>query len=259
MTRFEKLEFNDGQGKKPDATPSAPKPARPLDVDWMARADEQRRAGLYENALKYYSRALEQDRSQVAGWLGQVQMLVQLDECPEAELWARKALELFPSNGDLMAGRAQALCRMKDLKRAHELSDGALKQAGQSAYRWVVRGEILVAGRQATDQHCFDKAQEIDLDWLVPLEIALIYLYYRNPSKAHLRARRAIELAPDRHYAWLVQGRCQEDLGFNDQARQSYGHCLDLCAGHVEARHRLLELENSWRSPGRFFRNLFRR
>ena len=33
--------------------------------------------------------------SLVAGWLGQVQMLVFLGEYPEAELWARKALELF--------------------------------------------------------------------------------------------------------------------------------------------------------------------
>jgi len=259
MPRFDKLEFSDGPGKKPQAAPSAAKPSRPLDVDWMVKAEQQRRTGLYENALKYYSRALEQDRSQVAGWLGQVQMLVLLEEYPEAELWARKALELFPSHGDLMAGRDQALCRMKDQKRAHELSDGALKQGGQSAYRWMVRGEILVVGRQAADQHCFDKAQEVDSDWLVPLEIALVYLFYGNPSRAHLRARRAIELGPDQYYAWFVQGRCQQELGLKEQAKQSFRHCLELCAGHTEAKRRLWELERSWSSPGRWLRNLFRR
>lgn len=96
MTRFEKLEFNDGQGEKPDTAPSAPKPARPLDVDWMAKAEEQRRAGLHENALKFYSRGLEQDRSQVAGWLGQVQMLVLLDECPEADSGPARRWNSFP-------------------------------------------------------------------------------------------------------------------------------------------------------------------
>ena len=61
---------------------------------------------------------------------------------------ARKALELFPGHGDLMAGRAQALCRLRDLKRAHEMCDGSLKQSGQSAYRWMVRGELLLAAKQ---------------------------------------------------------------------------------------------------------------
>ena len=96
----------------------------------------------------------------MAGWVGQVQMLVQLEEYPEAELWSRKGLELFPTNGELMAGRAQAFCRMGDMKQAHALCDGSLQQPGQSAYRWLVRGEIMVAARQNMDRYCFDKAQE---------------------------------------------------------------------------------------------------
>lgn len=262
MARFEKLEFNEPKGRKPESAPTgprAPKPSRSLEADWMAKADAQRRTGFYETALKYYSRALEQDRSQVDGWLGQVQMLVFLDEYPEAELWARKALELFPSHGDLMAARGQALCRMKDSKRAHEACDGALKQSGQSAYRWIVRGEILLAGRQTTEQYCFDKALQIDSDWLVPLEIALVYLHYGNPNKALVRARRAVELGSDQYYTWLIQGRCQEELGFGDQARRSFQSCLDLCPGHLEARRRLEEVQSSWFSPGRWLRGLLRR
>lgn len=259
MARFEKLEFNEPRRRQPDPAPPAGKPPRPLDADWMAKADSQRRSGLYENALKYYSRALELDRSQVNGWLGQVQMLVFLEEYPEAELWARKALELFPSHGDLLASRAQACCRMNDLKRAHEFSDGAFAQAGQSAYRWIVRGEILLAGRQPTEPYCFDKAQQLDADWLVPLEIALTYLYYHTPSKALLRARRAVESSPDQYYCWFVQGRCQEELGFRDQALQSYQHCLDLCPGHVEAKRRLCEVRESGFSPLRWIRRLFHR
>ena len=83
-----------------------------------------------------------------------------------------------------MAGRAQAFCRMGDMKQAHALCDGSLQQAGQSAYRWLVRGEIMVAARQDMDRYCFDKAQELDPDWLVPLETARIELYYRKPSRA---------------------------------------------------------------------------
>ncbi len=61
------------------------------DAQWLRRADDQRRRGLYENALRYYSRALERDESLVNGWLGQIQMLILLGENTEAELWARGA------------------------------------------------------------------------------------------------------------------------------------------------------------------------
>ena len=260
MARFDKLEFDDSQ--QPDEADREEEAPRGEQIDWLQRAEQQRRTGFYENALKFYSRALEKDKSLVAGWLGQVQMLVFLAEYPEAELWARKALELFPSHGDLLAGRAQALCRMQDIKGSHECCDGALKQSGQSAYRWIARGELMVAAKQPTDQYCFDKAQQIDADWLVAAEIALVYLYYRNPSRALPRARRACETAPDQYYAWLVQARCQRDLGFAASARQSLQHCLDLCPGYVEAvqlLHTLNEAGGSVSSLGRWLRGLFRR
>src|SRR5689334_12227259 len=82
---------------------------------WLRLADADRRNGLFEGALRYYSRALELDKSLVTGWVGQVQMLVALGEYPEAELWSRKALELFKNNAELLAARAQALCRTGDL------------------------------------------------------------------------------------------------------------------------------------------------
>jgi len=258
MARFDKLEFDDSRQHDEPEDRSAE--TRRDETDWMQRADQHRRTGLYENALKFYSRALELDKSLIGGWLGQVQMLVQLAEYPEAELWARKALELFPAHGDLMAGRGQALCRLGDIKRAHEMCDGSLKQSGQSAYRWMVRGELLLAAKQATDQHCFDKAQQLDADWLVSAEIALVYLFYRNPSRAQLRARRACETAPDQYYAWLVQARCQRALGLDSQARRSLQTCLELCPGHEDARQMLAELETgSVSSLGRWLRGLLHR
>ena len=101
-----------------------------------------------------------------------------------------------------------------------ELADAALRQEGSSAYRWMVRGELLVAGRDDVDRHCFDKAVQADRDWLVPLEIALIYLHHEQPSKALLRARQAVEKAPESFYAWFIQGQCEQALGFDRQAEQ---------------------------------------
>jgi tetratricopeptide (TPR) repeat protein len=257
MARFNKLEFNVRKRAAHDAGERDPLVD---DADhWMKKADEARRAGLYEGALVYYSRALELDRSLVAGWAGQVQMLVQLAEYPEADLWGRKGLELFPNNGELLAGRAQAVCRMPDLKQAHALCDGALQQPGQSAYRWQVRGEVMVAARHDQDRYCFDKAQELDADWLVPLETACIYLHYSGPSKALARARRAVAAAPEAHYAWYVQGICQSELGFSQQARESFERCLESCPRHAAAGKELRRLRNwSW-SPVKMFRRLLGR
>lgn len=256
MARFDKLEIN--------AQSAAPRSAQEQvphrdELSCLDQAVEQRRCGHYENALRLYSRALEDDKSLVAGWLGQVQMLIQLDESVEAELWSRKALELFPGNGDLLAGRAQALVRMGDVQQAHVLTDGALKQAGQSAYRWLVRGELMVVGRQETDRHCFDKAVQIDRDWLVPLEIALVYLHHGLPNKALDRARRALELAPDRYHAWYLQGQVQSELGLESAAKKSWRHCLELCPRHEDAIRELAALEHGGWSFGRLCRRLFGR
>lgn len=102
MARFDKLELNQ---------PTQPGPlqmrAEPEEANWLKRADQQRRAGEYEDALRFYSRALEEDKTLILGWVGQVQMLVQLGELKEADTWARKALELFPNNPELLAGRCR--------------------------------------------------------------------------------------------------------------------------------------------------------
>lgn len=254
MARFDKLEFG-GQEAEASVVPAL----KHDEPDWSREADLQRRCGQYENALRFYSRALENDRLLVKCWLGQVQMLVLLDEWPEAELWSKKALELFPSNADLFAAQAQAVCRQGNVSRAVELSDGSLKQSGSSSYRWLVRGEIMLARKHDTDRHCFDKAQQLDADWLVPLESALVYLHYRQPSKALVRAQRAVEKAPDQYYAWYVQGTCQMRLEHAQPARQSFERCLELSPRHVEAQARLAELNNRGWSPARLLRRLFGR
>jgi tetratricopeptide (TPR) repeat protein len=258
LPRFDRLEFD----QQPGEGAENPDPGIELEQDneqWLRRADDHRRRGHYENALRYYSRALEWDKSLVAGWLGQVQMLIQQGETTEAELWARKSLELFKGQGDLMAGRAQALARIGDRKTALELCDAALKQTGQSAYRWMVRGELLVVSKDDIDRHCFDKAVQADPDWLVPLEIALIYQVHNLPSRALMRARQAVEKAPDRFYCWYVQGCCEQELSLDRQAAQSFKRCLELSPRHVEASRHLEELTNQPWSLTRSLRRLLGR
>lgn len=254
--RFDKLELD----PSPDGPNRGPAKLRE-DRDsayWAKAADEQRRSGAYETALRFYSRALELEKTLVPAWVGQVQMLVQLNENPQATLWSRKALELFPNQPDLLAGQAQAECRQGNLKEALALSDGAIRQKGESAYRWQVRGELMVAGKERNDRHCFDKANIANGDWLVPLESALIYYRYGGYANGVRYAQQAVEKAPDSPFAWFTLGNLQRKLAFDDAACRSYQRCIELRPNYTEAHVRLNELSQPTLPMGRLLRRFFR-
>lgn len=250
MTRFHRLELDPRQ-RAPSAATAKPAASASSDPDALQEADQHRRGGRFEESLRCYSRALEFDRSIAVAWLGQVQMLIELEEYPEAELWSRKALELFRDNGDLMASRAQALCRIGEVHQAQPLSDAALAQRDQSAYRWLVRGEIMLRRKEAMEQHCFDKAQLLDPDWLILLETARIYMHHRRPANALVRVRIAAERAPQEAYCWYLKGCIEADLGFIPAARLSLERCLGLSPKHTQARDRLQHLKYEGRGLSR--------
>ncbi len=258
MARFDKLEWDDADDL-PIAKTESPGVSEKDEQYWFNLADKHRREGQYENALRFYSRTLEQDRGFVAAWVCQVQMLVSLEEYPQAVTWSQKALELFPNHGDLLAAQAQANCRTGDFKSASALSDASLHQRGETAYRWQVRGEVMVASRQKNDRHCFDRAQILSNDFLVPLESGLIYMHHRAFVKAQQRVRVAIEKQPDAHFAWFTLGRCQEEAGMPDAAILSYENCIELYPHHTDASRRLSLLRNSPWSVKHVLRRLFSR
>lgn len=242
MARFQKLEFEQHQ----DAATSETLAHSPADgASWLHRADVSRRIGSYEGALRYYSRSLEEDRLRVTAWVGQVQMLVMLEEFPEAELWSRKALEQFPADGELHASRAQALGRLRRLPEAFAAVDQAMAQGGESAYRWMVRGELLLASRQSMERSCFDKAVQLDSDWLVPVEIALAYRWHGQPGNAAQRARLGAERAPGEAYPWYVLAGCQLELGLLSQSRRSLQTCLELRPDYRDAELLLQQASRS--------------
>jgi tetratricopeptide (TPR) repeat protein len=259
MPRFDRLELDPSQDKPDDQGGGRDEQKLRDEHHWLRLAETERRHGLYENALRFYSRSLELDKSQVTGWLGQVQMLIALGEQPEAELWARKALELFKNHGDLLAGRAQALCRMKDRTQALACCDAALAQSGHSAYRWIVRGEVMVLTGSDVDRYCFDKAVQLDGDWLVPLEIAQAYLHHGYPGKALARARQAVEKGADQSYPWYFLGLCERELDLREAARRSFHRCLEIVPNHADAQRNLIELDQQGWSLVRTLRRLFRR
>jgi tetratricopeptide (TPR) repeat protein len=246
--RFDHLEFEESEKSEPRLEHSAVVRAEDHDEHyWLKTASTDRRNGMHELALRHYSRALEMDKSLVTGWVGQVQMLIALAEYPEAELWSRKALELFKNNAELLASRGQALCRMGDLKNARANCDAAINQQGSNSLPWVARGELMLARKEAIDVYCFDKASQLDGDWLLLLEIGAIYLHYGQSTKALQRTRTAVEKAPDQAYCWYREGICEMALGLDRAAEKSFGRCLQLEPKHPRARDSVLQLHEKHR------------
>ncbi|MBK9127014.1 MAG: tetratricopeptide repeat protein [Phycisphaerales bacterium] len=242
--RFTNLEFESPRAEQ-RATEQV-RAGQDLPATLLARARQADEWGRFEEALRLYTRALGEDRALVVAWVGQVQMLVQLDECHEARVWSEKALQLFRNHGDLLAAEAQAVARLRDLKTARRLSDNAMQSAGDSPWRWVVRGEVLLAAGQRLAESCFEKAvQSPAADWFDHVVVARVLQHYRRFAAAVRYVKQAVTLQPEHGYPWLLLGQCQVQLGLASAARDSFGHAAELAPEWTEPRSALDALERS--------------
>ena len=260
--RFGKLEFQQAQ---PARTVEGPRtlgtPVRTPAHD-LRTADEACRTGCFETALQLHTHALRTDRALVPAWVGQVQMLVELGEYPEARLWADKALELFKNNGELLAAKAQACVRQRDFDAAQACTDASMQSAGSSAYRWRVRAEVLLRHAAERARDCFEKSlAEPGTDWHDRTQIARAYLFHGRAAAAIPYAQAAVDLQPGSAYAWLVLGRCFAANGMAERAATVFEKSMQLPGGRADGRTALAELRSSGRAAHLLKRigGLFRR
>jgi tetratricopeptide (TPR) repeat protein len=258
--RFEHLEFDD-PGSQPDQEQQVRlEPSGVLNAPAMERHAYQERAiqvfqrGEFEQALRYFTRALELDRALVPAWVGQVQMLIELEELREAELWVDKALELFRDQGELLSAKGVVKARRGDYRAGMACSDSALAARGSSAYRWLARGEILLARNETQVNATFDRAmQEEGADWFTRVWAARIYRRYGRYTPAAMLARQATESGAHHPYAWYIRGLCERDLGLGGY-QSSLQRALQLDGTLVADREALREP-----TGGGWLKGLYRR
>lgn len=265
MARFSNLEYDDEPGDKRNPVPAlpvespnsstqpAPWPAQESgyrevrdEEVYVEKAFAQYQLGNFEQALRYYSRALEFNPNCEAGWLGQVRMLLELGELKEAGVWASKSLNIFRNHPDLMAARAVAACRLGERTVALEFSDSATSAPNSnSIYVWLSRGEVLLATRGSKGQFCLEKAKSIagTNDWFTTLLVSRIYYFYRQYARAMEEARAAMERKPSNPFVWLVLGNCQERLHLYTKAKESYRQALQLDRDYAAAKVALDHVE----------------
>lgn len=256
--RFANLEF-EHQDEAPAAL-AAPRenPPRDSGLDLLAQAHEKNHSRQFELALRLYTRALQEDRRLVAAWVGQVQMLVQLDEFHEARVWSDKALEIFRNNGDLLATRAQACIRLRDKPGAYRYSDASLQAPGSSPWRWIVRGEVLLVDGKRQFEDCFQRALlEPAVLWFDRVVIARTLAYHRRAAAAIRYLRAALELDQTQASVWFELAGCQTALGMATAARRSYERCLELSPDFAPGLQGLVRLSTA--SPVAWLRGLWGR
>ncbi len=230
LGRFEHLELTDWK-HAPSANDE--KPAGMLDKDYyVSQAAEAFAEERFEKALGYYSRALQDDITMEAAWLGQLRCLIELGELPEAITWSGRAMEKFPVSADILSARAVAEARQGKFATAMEYSDGAFKAQNVGAYSWVARGEALLGSNATNAKACFAKAIELAPgDWALRSWIGRAYLIRKQYHLAWASFTKAVELDSERFVCWHWIGKCAEAMGRIREAETAYRRALEISPG----------------------------
>jgi tetratricopeptide (TPR) repeat protein len=183
----------------------------------------------FQKALRAYAKVLEFNPQNAAAWTAQVRMLVELDQCAEAKVWADQALERFPREADLLAAKAVILARQGETQSALAFSDAAVAENGTSPYVWLARGDVLLAARETLADYCIDKALMLAPgDWVAAWQAARIRVRHGQFSLASRLLRQAVQWNPGHFLPWLELGRCQEALGLKGAAEKSFTQAREL-------------------------------
>ena len=85
MSRFGNLEFGDSPQSDGQTHAQSSVKDEPY---YLREANDAFEGGRFEQALRSYAKALEQNPKSAAAWTGQVRMLIELGEFREAKMWA---------------------------------------------------------------------------------------------------------------------------------------------------------------------------
>jgi Flp pilus assembly protein TadD len=226
MSRFVNLEFGGQAGAQ---TPAEAPPVVKDEAFYQREAQSAFEEADFEKALRSYAKVLEFNPHHAAAWTGQARMLLELDRCDEANVWADQSLERFPREADLLAVKAVLLARRGEMQNALAFSDAAVGENGASPYVWLARAEVLLAAREALADYCIDKALMFAPgDWVTAWQGARIRVRHGQYSLALRLLQQAVEWNPGHWLVWLELGRCQEALGLMGAAQKSFTQAREL-------------------------------
>ncbi|MDD3625722.1 MAG: tetratricopeptide repeat protein [bacterium] len=209
MGRFDWLEMpDDKKKKKKESNLFEDKSAEAF----MKRAEEELRTGNFDDALRYFSRALGEDSNLEDAWFWQTWILIQLNEIKEARTWVDKGLEKFPHSVNLLSAKGMLMTLLGDFDRAAAYLDSAIEKKGDAIFPWLYRGYLLLQEKPMRNfkhaQACFFKADEgWSKDWFFLCNIALAYIENNYPEHALEILERAKKQRINSPYLFYIESR----------------------------------------------------
>lgn len=117
--------------------------------------------GFFAEAADVFERATRYDRAHYDAYVGRTEALILSGEDEAAARVANDALERYGRNCRLGAARGHVFLHQQDLQNARTCTDIATRNAPESAYVWVIAGEVRVAQHDAlkSAMDCFARAR----------------------------------------------------------------------------------------------------
>ena len=240
MSRFSNIQAD--EPPSPEASPEE----QQYDHDYyVGLAQEAQRRGNFDTALRYYGRALEQDREQQVAWLGQIEVLMAMGQPEEAETWLEQAAGVIGEAPPLLALRAIAAARSGKFEDAQAWSDRALRDGGDNPIVWLSRAEVLYCrGSAQMARVNLNKAYERAPGSALGLRCGEVALNANDLSGARPWLERAARDELDNPMAALLLGIYWERAGNLEQAKVELRRALAL-EPHLKAATLALEdIEN---------------
>ena len=201
--------------------------------------------GDFQEALRLYGRALEEDRGHAPAWLGQVRVLLDMQQSDEAATWLEQAARVLGEVPGVLALRSLAAIGIGKLDDARQWSDRAMRAGPDVADVWLARAAVVYAGgNEAMARVNLDKAHEREPGGHTARRCAEVALDMGDLHTADRWLRKARSESPDSALVALRLGVYFERAGDLPQARHHLRRALRLEPRLTPAQLALEDLDN---------------
>lgn len=216
--------------------------AQPLSYDEiMHQADVAFYEGHFPQALRLYSRALQEETRYPEPWIGQLLSLLLQNQTREAAVWSKRAAEAFPTHPTILSVQGLVMAMQGMTKRGLGASDYAMSLEQPSALCWLARGWLLLEADNENWRVCMSKAADLagPYDWRVRQIAGLVLERHRKFVCAREYYEAATAEQASCAFLWYRLGLVYSRLGMVLKAVEAQKHALEIRPNFAQAERAL--------------------
>lgn len=187
--------------------------------------------GYFEEAAACFTKAARSDPSHYKATVALTEALVLQGRMQEAAEAVDAALERYGRNPELGAARGHVFLHLDDTDHALECCDVAARLAPESAYAWLISGEVRlsVEGAEWAAEDSFARARSARDEWpQLDLRIALADFEWGHLKAAVNLLKHVVMREPKIPLAWIILGDACRAAGETAESQQAYRRAAAL-------------------------------